>query len=232
MRKTSVRKIFLITISVVLFPVVVLILHGLIAWCVMHIPADTSNNNEEASTQIFVHCDAVHSEIILPITSHDISFRDLISHRLNNSLVAQVKYVSFAWGDLHFFQNTPGWEDLTAINTLRAAIGVDSTALHVTPMMYEPDTSHNISCRVSAENFRRLASFIEASISRQNDDVEFVHGLHYGEYDFFIVSKGIYSMFYNCNSWVNDALHSAGCPASVWTIFPAGIVEQYPQKNH
>ncbi|MFM9006721.1 MAG: DUF2459 domain-containing protein, partial [Flavobacteriales bacterium] len=124
----------------------------------MHIPADCSDDNEEASTQIFVHCDAVHSEIILPITSHDISFRDLISHRLNDSLVAQVKYVSFACVDLHFFQNTPGWEDLTAINALRAAIGVDSTALHVTPIKYEPDTSHNISCRVSDENYSRLAS--------------------------------------------------------------------------
>lgn len=146
-------------------------------------------------------------------------------------MTSQVKYVSFAWGDLHFFRQTPRWEDLTVINALRAAVGVDSTVLHVTPLMYTPDTLQNISVLISPDNFRRLAAFIEASIVRQNDEIVFAEGLHYGKDDCFIVSKGIYSIFYNCNSWVNDALKSSGCPASVWTIFPAGITNQYHPKN-
>jgi uncharacterized protein (TIGR02117 family) len=230
--KNGIWKLLRICAIVVVLLFGFLILHGLIAWCVMHIPADSAGESEGGTTKIFVHCDAVHSEIILPVTSHDVSFRDLISYPLNDTLASQVKYISFAWGDLHFFRHTPHWEDLTTLNAFRAAIGIDSTALHVNPLMNEPDANQNISFMVTADNFRRLAHFIQASIARQENGVEFVDGLRYGENDFFIVSKGVYSMFYNCNSWVNDALKYAGCPASVWTIFPAGIEAQFPEKNH
>lgn len=232
LRNISIRKIIRISFIVVLFPFVALLLHALISWAVMHIPADSDAENKGGTTQIFVHCDAVHSEIIVPVTSHDVSFRNLLSHHLSDSLSSQVRYISFAWGDLHFFQHTPRWEDLTVVNAVRAAIGIDSTALHVNPLMYDPDVHQNIACTITPENFRRLASFIEASIARNDEAVEFVNGLHYGENDFFIVSKGVYSMFYNCNSWVNDALKSAGCAASVYTIFPAGITNQYPPIKH
>ena len=232
MRNNSVRKIIRVVVFVILMPFAILMLHGLIAWCVMHIPAETSGENNNGTTTIFVHCDAVHSEIILPVTSHDISFRNVISLGLNDSLAAVAKYVSISWGDLHFFEHTPRWEDLTVVNAIRAAVGIDSTALHVNVLMYEPDASQNISCKITADNLRRLASFIEGSIAREEEGLELVQGLHYGERDFFVVSKGVYSMFYNCNSWANDALKYAGCPASVYTIFPAGIVKQYPTRNY
>ena len=228
---TTKSRVLRLLCLVLLAPVFLVFIYGVLAWCVMHISADSSEENRQGSTQVYLNCGEVHSEIILPVTSHDISFRDLITYRLNDSLISEVKYVSFAWGDLHFFKSTPRWEDLTAINALRASIGVDSTALHIQPYFTIPDTTKFISCAVSALNYRRLADFIAGSISMREDGVEFVPGLANGDHDFYVVSNGTYSLFYNCNSWVNDALKSARSPACVWTIFPAGIVNQYAKKN-
>lgn len=121
-------------------------------------------------------------------------------------------YLGFGWGDADFFPaRDPG-----ILTWLSAAFQPTPAVLHVTGLSSHPRDAFPkddvIGLTVSAEGFRNLLAFLNATFSRDAAGRVAVHapGLH--PFSKFYPATGEFHMFNNCNSWTARGLAAAGLP--------------------
>ena len=136
--------------------------------------------------------------------------------------LAPAPYLEVGWGDAAFYRaENPG-----VGLALRAALGSGGSALHVVALPASPDRifagREVVEMRLSRPGFRALVRFVDGTFAR--DGRGRAPRLGPGLYGIsaFYPARGHYHLLNTCNTWIADALRSAGVPITPAYAMTAG----------
>ena len=66
----------------------------------------------DATVEIFVTSNGVHTDIVVPVSTSLIDWRDKIPLHHFRNIDSSYRYLAFGWGDRRFYMETPEWDDL------------------------------------------------------------------------------------------------------------------------
>lgn len=141
-------------------------------------------------------------------------------------------YLEFGWGDWDYYQAPDPGLGLA----LKAAFWSSRSVLHVAGFKDTVEKyfhgSEIVEIGLSDEAFERLIQFISDSFSRSDPAalLETRPGL-YGKSRFY-AAEGRFHLFRTCNTWVAEALRSAGLPiTSAYAITAGNLMSQVQQLS-
>ena len=187
-----------------------------------------SGEPDGGNVTIYLYTNGVHTDYIFPLKNEVMDWQQLIDPDHTQSKRGNFSYISFGWGDLEFYQNTPEWSDLTFPVAFKAVFLPTPSAMHVqfrrTPRLMEPV----IALEISEDQYRGLVEYVSESFENDTPGaLKPIPDLHYNQYDVFYPAERSLNFFYTCNTWVNNGLKKAGLRACLWTPFDDGIFYQY-----
>jgi uncharacterized protein (TIGR02117 family) len=139
---------------------------------------------------------------------------------------AQNDFIEVGWGDGDYYPAP----ETTWMRTLGAAFWSSRSVLHVAgfnePVRKFFAASEVIEFALSDEAFTELCAFIAGTHERVPGDGggKIRPGL-YGNSRFY-PAQGKFHVFYNCNTWVAEALRAAGLPMSRFTMTADSVMAQ------
>lgn len=210
---------------------------GLVAFLVVYaiIVSITSvisvNDNQQIGSEtypVYLLTNGVHTDLVLPLKNELKDWSSQISYLNTKAQDTTRQNIAFGWGDKGFYLDTPTWADLKASTALKAVSGLSASAMHVT---FYGNLPENESCKkvfISKEQYLKLVAYIEDSFTLTSDKQTQQIGTHsYGKHDAFYEATGSYTLFYTCNTWVNQALKAGNMKAALWTVTDKGIFYHY-----
>ena len=223
--KPLVKTIFKVTMWLLAF----LGVYMLAAFLIPMISVGPLVDNENEDVSIFILTNGVHTDIVVPCKSEYYDWTASIKPENTKSKDTMAQYLAIGWGDKGFYLETPTWADLKASTALKAAFGLNSTALHTTFYTSMSESKNCKEVRISNENYQKLIAYINNSFkTTSSGSPELVQTeVRYGNNDAFYEAKGSYSLFTTCNTWANNALKSCNQKACLWTPFDKGIFDLY-----
>lgn len=173
-----------------------------------------------SDTSIFLATNGVHLDIVLPKSDLDSLLLSGLKHDTTE------RYLSFGWGDENFYINTPTWGDLTFNNAFRALFLNSTTLVHVT--RHKQKDPGWVEVKVNASELQRLNAYLLHSFEKDESGMQILlENEGYSSADDFYKSKGSYSCFKTCNSWVNIGFKESGLKSCLWTPFDFGLINKY-----
>ncbi|CAL2079420.1 conserved hypothetical protein [Tenacibaculum dicentrarchi] len=210
------KKIIKWILSFLLIPITYIIISLILS----SITVNRILNNESAEKLIYLNTNGVHLDIVIPIENIDSLVLSGIKHEKSE------KYLSFGWGDGNFYINTPTLSDLTFSNAFRALFLKSSTLMHVT--RYKQKRSDWIEIKVNHSELQKLNSYLLNTFEINENGMKMIlENKGYSSRDNFYRSKGSYSCFKTCNSWVNIGFKETGLKSCLWTPFDFGLLNKY-----
>ena len=211
-----VKKIMKWILYFLLIPIAYLIISLILS----SITVGRTVSNESSEKVIYLNTNGVHLDIVIPIENIDSLVLSEIKHSRNE------KYLSFGWGDENFYINTPTWGDLTFNNAFSAMFLKSSTLMHGT--RYKNERSDWIEIKVTQSELQKLNRYLLNTFEIDENGMKIIlENKGYSSIDDFYKSKGSYSCFKTCNSWVNIAFKESGLTSCVWTPFDFGLMNKY-----
>lgn len=191
------------------------------------------NDSSKKDVPIFVLTNGVHTDIGFPVRNDqkdwtkEIPLTDIISKDTTYN------YITFGWGDQGAFLDMPTWDDLTFKLAITAATGMGKTAMHTE---YYKNLEENDTCKliwISSFQYEKLIAFVSQRFMRDASGrvINIKTDAQYSTGDAFYEANGRYSIFYSCNTWVNNALKVAGLEHCLWTVLSDPILDIYTSDN-
>ena len=178
--------------------------------------------NQVSDKTIYLSTNGVHLDIVVPKKNMDSMLLSGLKHNNTDT------YFSFGWGDENFYINTPNWSDLTFSNAFRAMFLKSETLMHVT--RYENKRSDWVEVQVSSVELQKLNTYLQDTFKTNQNGMKIIlENQGYTTTDDFYKSKGSYSCFKTCNSWVNSGFKESGLKACLWTPFDYGLMNKYDE---
>ena len=195
------------------------------------IPVNRDFTPAEDGIEILVISSAVHADIVLPVSTSVVNWRDKLGDFSYRSDISNASHVAIGWGDRGFFLETETWDDLKLSIAARALLWPSNSCVHVTftdPRFYSDATS----VKISKEQYEQLVAFIEQTFAGA-DESRFrqIEGYAYAQTDAFFEAKGHYHSLNTCNSWVGRALRSAGVKVPWFSPMPHTPTLYFPSAN-
>jgi len=233
-KKNNIRNIYLKILKLVFYPIFIIIflilLYVLCAFLFSRITVNPVENTNLHEIDIYLISNGFHSDIVVPIESKEMDWSEIIKYEHTLSNDSSYNFIAFGWGDRKFYLETPTWSHLKYDVAFQALFFLNQSAIHATFFreMYESESCIKIS--LSSQDYRKLAVYIIGELMiDENGKVLQIKNLQYDDNDAFYEAKGSFTLFYTCNTWVNDALKSANQKACLWTPFEEGILYQYQE---
>ncbi len=184
---------------------------------------DSEENVEmEKPIEIYLSTNGVHTDFVLPISNEIVDWKTKINWANEKS-----HWLAFGWGDKGFYLNTPEWSDLKISTAFNAISGLGESAMHVTSYSNFKSDNSSVKIKLTKEQYQLLVNYIIASFLSENDSFRKVENSTYTNFDAFYDAKGSYSLFYTCNTWVNQGLKQINQKAALWTLHDQGIFRHY-----
>ncbi len=178
--------------------------------------------------EIFLVSNAVHSDIVMPIVTEVIDWREWLDVADFPGDARGATHVAIGWGDRGFFLETRTWNDLKATTAINALLWPSSTCLHVVYLRQaDLDESHR-SLSISGEQYQSLVDFVKVSFVCDDDRPIAIAGEAYTWCDGFYEAKGSYHCFNTCNCWVANALEAAGICVPWFAPMPKTVFMYLP----
>lgn len=213
-------KIFKNVFKCILCFILIPITYIIISLILSTITINRKIENQVFDKKAYISTNGVHLNIIIPIQDLDSLFLLGLKHDETD------EYLSFGWGDENFYLNTPTWGDLTFKNAFRAMFLKSSSLMHVT--RYKHKKSHWIEIDVSDSELQKLTSYLlNTFVTDENGMKVMLENKGYTSTDDFYKSKGSYSIFKTCNSWVNIGFKKSGLKCCLWTPFDFSLINKY-----
>ncbi len=210
------KKIFKYISYFLLIPVTYIIISLILSV----ITIDRKANDENFSKSIYLSTNGVHLDIVIPKKDIDSLVLSGIKHKKTED------YLSFGWGDENFYLNTPTWGDLTFSNAFRAMFLKSSTLMHVT--RYKQKRTDWIEIKVNELELQKLNTYLLNTFESDENGMKILlENKGYSSIDDFYKSKGSFSCFNTCNSWVNKGFKESGLKSCLWTPFDFGLLNKY-----
>jgi len=179
---------------------------------------------------VYLHTNGVHTDIVLPISTPQRDWRQLLPVSDIPSADTTMRYIAFGWGDKGFYLDTPTWADLKFSTAFVAAFWLGSSAMHTTYLHAVPPGPDTVPLYLSHAEYARLLAYIYRSFRLDaHGRAQHIEGHSYGQDDAFYEAHRVYSFLYTCNTWTNNALKASGQRACLWTPSDKGIFYQYGQ---
>ena len=193
-------------------------LYILSALTLPHIKINKDFKNKLEGIKIYVISNGVHTDLVVPAKT---IYKDwTLTFPLDSFDVKDDtrSFIGFGWGDKEFFLNTANWSDLKASTALKAAIGMNETAMHVHYMKeMKKESAQCISLSIDTISYTKLLSYIENSFIKKEGSFLKIQHPGYGQYDRFYEATGSYSLFKTCNIWTNNALKEINAQTAIWS---------------
>jgi len=184
------------------------------------ITVDRKVSNENSEKLIYLNTNGVHLDIVIPIEYIDSLVLSGIKYNQNET------YLSFGWGDENFYINTPTWNDLTFSTAFKAMFLKSSTLMHVT--RYRQKRLGWVEIKVNELELKKLNHYLLNTFEVNQKGMKIIlENKGYSSIDDFYRSKGSYSCFKTCNSWVNIGFKDSGLKSCLWTPFDFGLMNKY-----
>jgi len=219
--KVLVRRLFRLCLRLVLaFAAIILV--GLI-------PVNNDFRPTPDGIEVFVTSNPVHAEIVMPIESAVIDWRNRFPATCFLEDTARATHVAIGWGDRGFFLKTPTWAELKFSVAANALFLPSETCLHVTMKSSVATGPNTRPVRISERQYARLAEYIEAAFQHNaNGNAAQVIGEHYSRNDAFFEAHGTYHLLNTCNSWVGRGLKQTGVSVGWMTPLPKTVFWYLP----
>ncbi|MVN77171.1 TIGR02117 family protein [Hymenobacter sp. HMF4947] len=205
-----------------------------VSWVLSRIPVAKKPSNEAETIPFFVYSNGVHTDLVMPVKTSLIDWSQQVRYANTLANDASLPYVGIGWGDKGFYLDTPTWADLKASTAFKAGFWLSSSAMHAT-FYAESELRPGPECvalHLSPAEYARLIAYIQASFRHDAaGNVELIPGHSYARTDAFYEAHRVYSVFYTCNTWANNALKISGQKACLWTPFDTGILHQYRDQT-
>ncbi|WP_162051831.1 TIGR02117 family protein [Pontibacter pamirensis] len=178
-----------------------------------------------APVEIYVTSNGVHTDIVVPVATPTIDWRNKIPlHHFENA-DSSYQYLAFGWGDRRFYMETPEWDDLTPGVALRATLWPTPSAMHVKYIVSRlTPTKRQQPVLLSAAHYRQLVDYIDASFQQESGQYIHITDSGYTGQDTFYEAHGKFYILKNCNNWVNQGLKAAGVEAALWAPLPFAVM--------
>lgn len=136
------------------------------------------------------------------------------------------RYLLVGWGDGEYFVS----EHAPWSKAVKALVASDYPALQVGERSSNPplgaQARDTVALAISERGYQQLVDYIDRSMAADADGKPIYLGNPAEHPDRFYRATGNYSVFNNCNSWISDALRSAGLPVSGFNLTARGVFEQ------
>jgi uncharacterized protein (TIGR02117 family) len=179
--------------------------------------------------EIFVHCNPIHSDILIPIKTELYDWRTEFPAECFPIDVPYATHMAFGWGDRGFYIETPTWSDMKVSTACNAILWPSETVMHVS-LCVQPSVGHDTkSVKISDEQYVKLVKYIRDSFESDSaSKPKPIPGVSYGASDAFFAGSRSYHLFQTCNCWTGNALEAAGVktgwftplPKTMWFYFP------------
>ncbi|WP_410879264.1 TIGR02117 family protein [Myroides sp. DW712] len=179
-------------------------------------------NQEEKEIIIYLSTNGVHTDFVLPATTATQDWQSKFDFQGR-----VVRWVAFGWGDRGFYIDTPTWSDLRATTALQALSGLGASAMHVTTYAVFTAGENRVKLTLTPKEYQTLVHYIDASFEKEHGMYKPIEVQGYEVTDAFYEARGSYSLFYTCNTWVNQGLKQCKQKAALWTLHDQGIFRHY-----
>ncbi|MGG5506855.1 MULTISPECIES: DUF2459 domain-containing protein [unclassified Myroides] len=176
----------------------------------------------EDKVLVFLSTNGVHTDFVVPLVNPVMDWRTKLELPSNRT-----QWLAFGWGDRGFYLDTPSWGDLRLTTALRAISGTGDAAMHVTAYRYFVEGEDTVQLTLTRDEYLALVHYIDASFQAEQERYKVIEAIGYGKSDMFYEAKGSYSLFYTCNTWVNQGLKRINQNAALWTLHDQGIFRHY-----
>lgn len=194
------------------------------------IPVNPNPDIPSPDMKIYLISNGMHTDYVFPMRTTVMDWRQIVKPEHTLSKEEDYNYISFGWGDLGFYANTPQWEDLTLDTGFKALFLKTPSAVHATFLKNVVEDEDTRTLYINYEQYKLLTDYIKNAFQYEEEsgDSQPVAGLHYSNNDVFYRGRGSLHLFNTCNTWVNNGLKEAGLRACLWTPFVEGIFYHYP----
>lgn len=204
--------------------VVPMLLYVLTAFIGTLIPVNDPPGKEQADIRIFLWTNGMHTDIVVPVTTEVMDWREIANPEHVISSAEGYDYIAFGWGDLEFYRNVPTWRDVTLGIGFRALFLPSPSAMHIKYHHHISENDHILGMDIDRKQYQLLTEYIRNSFDYDGQGVpQLVQDLHYNDTDAFYRAKRSLNLFYTCNTWANEALKYSGLTACLWTPFAEGV---------
>lgn len=222
------KKAVKYTVKVLAVILLLPLLYLLVAFIASVIPVNPNSEAATADVEIFLRTNGVHTSIVVPVKNEVMDWTEVVDYEHTLSNRSDFNYVSFGWGDLTFYRNTPEWSDLTPKIAFKALFLKTPSALNIEFHQLIVEDENTVSVDITTEQYRKLAQYIRNSFEYdQQGNAQQVPDLHYNRKDAFYRARRHLNLFYTCNTWTNNALKNSDLRACLWTPFDKGVFYHY-----
>lgn len=192
------------------------------------ISVNTNPKTDKAEIEIYLYKQDMHTDILLPVKSEIIIWDSIFKPEHTLVQPKNSEFISFGWGDLNFYRNTPQWENLKLNVAFKALFLKSQSAMHTRFYQNVPGSENLVKISVTENQYKKLSEYILKTVNTENKEkIQPVPDLNYYRDDAFYLAESSFHLFKTCNTWTNSALKTSGLKACLWTPFPQGIFYQY-----
>ncbi len=189
-----------------------------------------SQERDNAAVEIRVARYLYHTGIIMPVRTPEVDWSQTFP------CLRGKQSFEIGWGDRDFYMSgsiTVGlaWKALFQSQASVLNVSGFDTAITDEFLSTEPFAQKKI--RLSAVNYKRMATWIRASFALQNGAPIFLREGFWGAssafYEANTAQTGAYSIVNNCNVWNSNALDAANLPVPMWSGVPYPLLWMLPE---
>lgn len=185
----------------------------------------------DSGITIYVETNGVHTGFILPAQAAGVDWHAVFppAHVSDPRYRASgaTDHIAISWGERDFYLATPRWQDIDLALVARAAVGSDTTLVHIYHMTHPAEGRYARRLVISHAAYRHLAT-------RLMQDIALPPGAlprpipGYGGDDVFYRGRGRYSLVRSCNVWTGDHLRAIGVRIGAWTPAEHHVMRWFP----
>lgn len=193
------------------------------------IPVNNGFQPAADGVTIFVVSTALHADIVVPITTEAVDWREHFAAGRFAGDTSKATHVAFGWGDRNFYLQTPTWADLKPSTAAKALFWPSDACMHVSLLDAASASEDARAVTISQQQYAQLARHILGSFMLDEHDrkVE-IAGAAYALDDAFFEARGSFHCVNTCNAWAGRAMQAAGIrtpwlsplPRTVWLYLP------------
>lgn len=213
-------KLFKLLYKVIIMLVLMVLLYGASSLILSSITVNNHSKDIPLDHYIYLNTNGVHLDIVIPLEELATEKFQELKYNSNE------KYLSFGWGEENFYIHTPTWGDLTFENGFRALFLKSSSLMHVT--RYKAEQTDWVKVYLTRQQLNLVNTYLSETFKKNdNQKVIKLNGITFTANDDFYKAYGSYTLFYTCNTWVNEIFKKSELKSCYWTPFDFPLLNKY-----
>jgi uncharacterized protein (TIGR02117 family) len=185
---------------------------------------------DEAPVTIAVASNDWHTSLLLPRQTPVWNWDETIEPQDISSLAeaSARQWLSFGWGERSFYAETPQFADFSFQKAFYAVFVSEQFVLHV-GLEHQPIPDESLRVlSVNSAQYLSLVNYVKQTflLDDKGKARRVLDG--FSQTDAFFDAGMDYTLLFTCNTWVAEALRSAGIPTPWWSGTAGAIMRHLP----